>query len=88
MAYLAGGGLASLIREGGFALGVPTELCDADLGPDLNEMLALDEARERFVWSALTCSVMDSRREFCRGRVEKYPSGLGTVFGETGELGD
>lgn len=63
MAYLAGGGLASLIREGCLALTVPVEVGDT-LGADLNETLALDEARGRCVWSALTCSVMDSRRGF------------------------
>lgn len=63
MAYLAGGGDASLTREGGFAFGVPKK--DAlNAGTVPKEMPALDGAPGRRAWSALTCSVMGSRREF------------------------
>lgn len=86
MAYLAGGGLASLISEGGLDLIVPTiEVCDV-LG--LNDTLAADEALGRCAWSALTCSVMDSRRGFSGRGGLKYPSALGTDLGEIGDFGE
>ena len=82
MAYLAGGGLASLMSEGGLVLTV--KACDffVAAGPATKEMLAADEALGRCAWSTLTCSVMDSRRGFSGRGEPKYPSELDVFLGE------